>query len=105
MEFMPTTTSGNAHRRYPFRSMTQENAARKKKQIPPLKSVQAGVQMRFTMGHMPVKCSARPAMARKAPAIRNRLMGIFGEAERKYSPARRPSSMVPVSYTHLRAHE
>ena len=55
MEFMPTTTSGMAQRRYCFTSMIQENAARKKKQTPPLKSVQLGVQMRFTMGQIPVK--------------------------------------------------
>src|ERR1019366_3166249 len=49
MEFIPTTISGIAHRRYCFTSMIQENAARKKKQTPPLKSVQLGVQMRLTM--------------------------------------------------------
>ena len=75
--------------------MIQENAARNKKQTPPLKSVQAGVQMRFTMGQMPVKCNSRPAAIRRAPAMRNFFTGIFGAAARNHSPARRPSSIVP----------
>ena len=37
-----------------FTSITQQNAARKRKQTPPLNSVQLGVQMRFTTGQMPV---------------------------------------------------
>src|SRR5579862_2944242 len=39
IEFMPTTTSGNAQRRYCFTSMIHENAARNRKHTPPLKSV------------------------------------------------------------------
>ena len=53
MEFMPMTTSGNAHFLKPFTSMIQLNAARNKKQMPPLKMVHEGVQMRFTTGQMP----------------------------------------------------
>jgi len=53
MEFIPITTSGNAHFLWPRASMIQQKAARKRKQIPPLKSVQLGVQMRFTIGQIP----------------------------------------------------
>ena len=35
--------------------MIQLNADKKRKQMPPLKRVQLGVQMRFTMGQIPVK--------------------------------------------------
>src|SRR5207237_1107950 len=52
IEFMPTTTSGNAHFLKPFTSITQLKAARNKKQTPPLKMVHDGVQMRFTTGQM-----------------------------------------------------
>ena len=55
MEFMPTTTSGNARPRCFLISTTHEKAARKKKHTPPLNSVHEGVQMRFTMGQIPVK--------------------------------------------------
>src|ERR1035437_8614105 len=95
MEFMPTTTKGNAHRRYDFTSMIHENAARKKKHIQPLKRVQPGVQMRFTMGHMPSQWRSSADAARRKPAMRKRLMGILGAASRNHSPARRPSNMVP----------
>src|SRR5580658_1138188 len=75
--------------------MTQENAARNRKQTPPLKSVQLGVQMRFTIGQTPVTCRRTPAARRSTPAITNRLTGIFGAAARNHSPARRPRRMVP----------
>ncbi len=39
--------------------MIQLNAARKRKQRPPLNSVQLGVQIRLTIGQMPVKCNSR----------------------------------------------
>src|ERR1017187_5599269 len=102
MEFIPTTISGIAHRRYCFTSMIQENAARKKKQTPPLKSVQLGVQMRLTMGQIPVTWRSRAAAASTAPAIKKRLMGILGAAERNDSPARRPRRMVPIVGIKLR---
>src|SRR5215472_5104140 len=53
IEFMPMTTSGNAHFLKPFTSITQLNAARNRKHMPPLKMVQEGVQIRFTTGQIP----------------------------------------------------
>src|ERR1035438_1978589 len=61
MEFAPITTNGNAHLRHPLTSVSQQKPARKRKQRPPLNSVHAGVQIRFTTGQMPVKWSTRPA--------------------------------------------
>src|SRR5258708_19412731 len=61
IELAPITTSGNAHLRYPLTSVTQQKPARKKKHRPPLNSVHAGVQMRFTTGQIPAKGSSRPA--------------------------------------------
>ena len=48
--------------------MIQLKAARNRKQSPPLKSVQLGVQMRFTTGQMPLKCNKSPAATPMAPA-------------------------------------
>ncbi len=56
MEFVPTITRGNAHPCFCFTSMIQLNTARKRKQMPPLNKVQLGVQIRFTMGQIPVTC-------------------------------------------------
>src|ERR1035441_6771995 len=53
MEFAPITTKGKAHLRHPLTSVSQQKPARKRKQRPPLNSVHAGVQMRFTTGQMP----------------------------------------------------
>ena len=53
MEFIPITTSGKAQLRYPLMSMIQLNPASIRKQTPPLNSVQAGVQMRLTIGQIP----------------------------------------------------
>src|SRR2546422_6271933 len=50
MEFMPTTTRGNAGRLHPRRSMAQRNPARRTSVHPVEKIVQEGVQMRFTEG-------------------------------------------------------
>src|ERR1017187_8988571 len=50
----------------------------------------------LTMGQIPVTWRSRAAAARTAPAIKKRLMGILGAAERNHSPARRPRRMVPI---------
>ena len=72
------TTSGNASFWCFFTSIIQENAARKTKQTPPLHNVHDGVQMRFTMGQIPVKCSNSPAVIKATAAIANLRNGIFG---------------------------
>ena len=58
--------------------MIQLNAARNRKQSPPLNSVQLGVQMRFTIGQMPVKCSSRPAAMPIDAGDQQRFIGIRG---------------------------
>src|ERR1017187_10299290 len=78
MEFMPTTTNGNAMPRCFLTSTTQENAARKKKHTPPLNSVHAGGQMRFTSGQMPVTGGSKPAAHSTTAANRTFRKGIFG---------------------------
>src|SRR5580698_2050318 len=75
--------------------MIHENEARNRKHTPPLNSVQLGVQMRFTIGQIPVTCSSTPAAIRINPAITNFFTGIFGAAARNHSPARNPSKIVP----------
>src|SRR5450756_163534 len=77
IELAPITTRGNAHLRYPLTSVSQQNPARKRKQRPPLNSVHAGVQMRFTTGQIPVKCSSRPAATPIAPAASRRRIGCL----------------------------
>src|SRR5882757_2107451 len=95
IEFTPITTSGNAHLLKPFTSITQLNAARNKKQIPPLKMVHDGVQMRFTTGQMCEKCSANPRAVPATPAISNFVIGIFGRDSRNHFPAIKPRIIVP----------
>ena len=63
-------------RRFPLRSTNHENAVRNRKHTPPENSVHDGVQMRLTMGQMPVKCSQQrecdqPGRGDKEPAKRN----------------------------------
>src|SRR5579862_716049 len=82
IEFIPTTISGNAHFLYPFASITQQNAAKNRKQIPPLNIVQLGVQILFTIGQIPAACSSNPAASPPNPASSNFLNGIAGAAPR-----------------------
>src|SRR5205807_6351952 len=112
IEFMPTATSGNAHFLKPFTSITQLNAARNRKQMPPLKMVQEGVQMRFTTGQMPEECSARPRTIPTTPAKSSFFIGTVSagrepedpgiegadsgfRASRNQRPAIRPRIIVP----------
>src|ERR1700761_3675187 len=95
MELRPTTTRGKAQRRYPLTSMIHANAARKKKHIPPLNSVQLGVQIRFTIGQMPVKWSTSASAASHTPVKMNFISGTREGDSRYHRPAKRPSSMVP----------
>jgi len=78
-----------------FTSISQQKAARNRKQIPPLKSVQLGVQMRFTTGQMPVKWSSSPEAMPMAPAANRRNMGMRGAEARSQRPATSPRIMVP----------
>lgn len=68
---------------------------RKIKQTPPLKSVHEGVQMRFTIGHIPLKCRNSQATIRLAAAMAKRRNGILGAAVINQRPAASPSSIVP----------
>src|SRR6187399_2860564 len=95
MEFMPITTSGNAHFRYPLVSITQLKPATNRKQIPPLNRVQLGVQMRLTIGHKPEKCSNAPAATPIAPASSSRRYGIRGAESRSHRPQTKPRIIVP----------
>src|SRR5450759_5208528 len=95
MEFMPITTSGKDHLLYPFTSIIQLNAARNRKQIPPLNNVQLGVQIRLTIGQIAVKCRRRPEARPIAPAIRSGFIGMRGAETRIQRPAARPRIIVP----------
>src|SRR5579859_7483177 len=95
IELMPTTTSGNASFWFLLTSMSQEKDARNAKQTPPLQSVHDGVQMRLTIGQIPVKCSNRPAAISATAAIANLRRGILGAASWNQRPAITPSNMVP----------
>src|ERR1700753_358704 len=95
IEFIPITSSGNAHLRYPFTSITHENAAIYRKQSPPLNSVQLGVQIRFTIGQIPAACKNNPAARHPTPAINNFLNGIVAIAARNHRPAINPKIIVP----------
>ena len=55
------TRRGKDQARQRFTSMSQQKMARKRKHRPPLNRVQAGVQMRLTMGQRPVKWRMAPA--------------------------------------------
>src|ERR1035437_10119335 len=92
---MPMTTSGKAHFRHPFTSTTQQKPARNRKHNPPLKSVQLGVQMRFTIGHTPATCSRRPEATPATPAANKCFMGMRGARARNQRPAANPRIMVP----------
>ena len=70
--------------------MIQEKAARKKKQIPPLKRVHAGVQMRLTMGQMPVKCRMSPARTRSDASDQETLDGDPGSIVAEPLPGAQP---------------
>ena len=95
IEFIPITISGNAHFLYPFASITQQNAAKNRKQIPPLNSVQLGVQILFTIGQIPTACSSNPAASPPNPASNNFLNGIAGAVARNHRPAINPKIIVP----------
>ena len=75
----------------PFTSTIHENTARKTKATPPLQSAQAGVQMRFTIGQIPVKCSSSARChqrnRRKQKILRT---GIFGSGLDKPPPRNHP---------------
>ena len=60
-----------------------------------MKSVQDGVQMRFTMGQMPAKWSSSPAAMPITPAAMRRPIGIRGVLARNHWPAASPRIMVP----------
>src|SRR5947208_16873233 len=96
MEFMPMTTSGKAHFFKPFTSITQLNAARNKKQMPPLKMVQDGVQIRFTTGQRCEQCSANPNTNPNTPAINSFFNGILGSNSRNQNPAISPTITLPT---------
>src|SRR5271155_3695361 len=51
IEFVPTTSSGNAQRRYSAQSMMANRPASMANTQPALYSAQVGVQMRLTDGH------------------------------------------------------
>ena len=95
IELVPITTSGNAHLRYPFTSVSQQKPARNRKHRPPLNSVHAGVQMRFTTGQIPVKCSSSPAATPIAPAASSCRIGIAGADLRSHRPPTNPRIIVP----------
>ena len=95
MEFVPITTSGNAHFLNPLASMIHANAANVRKQIPPLNNVQLGVQIRFTTGQIPATCSSNPTAIPPTPASNNCLKGILGAADRNHRPAIDPNIIVP----------
>src|SRR5689334_14560957 len=75
--------------------MTQLNAARKRKHMPPLNRVQLGVQILFTTGQMPVKCNSNPAAMPMTPATAKRLSGMMGANVRYQRPATKPRIIVP----------
>ena len=75
--------------------MTQEKPASSRKHSPPLKSVQVGVQMRFTTGQMPATCSSTPPATRAAPATSSQRSGTRGASARSQRPAIRPRIIVP----------
>src|SRR5579862_1759936 len=89
------TINGNAHFLYPRASITQQNAAKNRKQIPPLNRVQLGVQILFTIGQIPAACSNNPAASPPTPAITNFLNGIAGTLARNHRPAINPNIIVP----------
>src|ERR1700732_2869549 len=93
MELIPTTTRGNAMRLCFLTSMNHEKAARNKKHTPPLKSVHEGVQIRFTIGQIPVKWKSRPADMNMTAAVRNLRSGTFGSDAINHRPAASPSSI------------
>src|SRR5262249_31211217 len=95
IEFIPITSSGNAHLRQPFSSISHANAASVRKQIPPLNKTHLGVQIRFTTGQIPATCSNAPAASPATPANTNRRNGIFGAAARSHWPAINPRIIVP----------
>src|ERR1035441_4428729 len=95
MELAPITTSGNAHLRHPFTSVSQQKPARKRKQRPPLNSVHAGVQMRFPAGERPGRGGGGGGAPPTAPAASRRRMGIVAAEARSHCPAASPRIMVP----------
>ena len=95
IEFMPITTSGNAHFLKPFTSITQAKAAKNRKQMPPLKIVQDGVQIRFTTGQRCEQCRASPNAIPDIPAAKNLFIGNFGCDSLIQHQAIRPRIIVP----------
>ena len=75
MEFAPITMSGKLH--FCGVAANFENRASSQKQQPPLKRVQAGVQMRFTMGQMPRKWAASPAAMSVAEEFEKRVIHLL----------------------------
>src|SRR5262249_61336155 len=92
----PITLSGKAH---PPGSPVSNRAlkpARDRKHHPPLKSTQAGVQIRLTLGQIPVTSSPHPAARRSTPTAANRRTFNHGlPGSRSHCPAISPRSMVP----------
>src|SRR3954462_5968184 len=64
--------------------------------MPPLKMVQAGVQIRFTIGLIPVTCNNTPARIKARPIVTKNFNLSFGAvAAFNAFPANNPSIIVP----------
>src|SRR5271157_3212205 len=88
IELAPMTRRGNDQSPQPSQSMTAQKNARKKRQMPPEKRTQLGVQILFTTGQMPSSPRPQPSATLMVPSTRSQTnLNQSGRSRFKIPPA------------------
>src|SRR5271157_4315796 len=95
MELAPMARRGNDQSAHPSQSITAQKNARNKRQMPPEKRTQLGVQIRFTTGQMPISPRLQPSARLMVPATRSQTnLNQGGRSRFKIPPAISPRIIV-----------
>src|ERR1041384_1123609 len=96
MEFIPMIIRAKAQLLLPHPSINPKKSASSKMQQPPLNNTHDGVQILFTIGHIPTAPSNQPRSREEIPVTTSlRILILVSRPDFKTPPASKPRIMVP----------